>query len=98
MNKFCIKVASICLSAAMLASVFPCSGISGDLFINNNVVSAEEAAANASLIKDGTFDKGVSRWGTYFASGGEGEVNYKDGQLAFDVTALGKLNYGVQLF
>ena len=81
----------------MLASVLPCSGISSDLFINRDVVSAEEKEL-VSLVKDGTFDKGVSRWGTYLASGGEGIIDYRDGQLAFDITALGELNYGVQLF
>ncbi len=97
MNKFCIKVASLCLSAAMFTSTFAMPADTENT-ASVNLVSAATEAEPVELIKNTDFESGIKKWGTYIAGGGEATISPEDGKLALNITALGKLNYGVQLF
>ncbi len=97
MNKISIKVAALCMSAAMMASaVIPSLQVADVL--ENNAVFAASADQPVELIKNNTFETGTKKWGTYLAGGGDATMSTKDGKLALKIKEVGKLNYGVQLF
>jgi len=51
-----------------------------------------------NIIKNAAFDVDTSGWGLYKESGGEGEMSVENGQLALNITAVGTLNYAVQIY
>lgn len=51
-----------------------------------------------NLVSNSTFDNNTSGWGTYYQSGGECYISYKNKQLALDVRSTGEVSYSVQLF
>ncbi len=55
------------------------------------------SAAAENLIENGEFESGVNLWSVYHESGGAGTIAAQDGKLAFTITALGEVNYAVQL-
>ena len=54
--------------------------------------------AEGNIISNGTFESGTTGWGVYKESGGAGTISTVDGQLAFNITSLGTVNYAAQLF
>lgn len=60
--------------------------------------SAPEPLPANNMIKNATFDRDASGWGIYKESGGEGSLAAENGKLAFNITALGTLNYAVQMY
>jgi len=90
MNKFAIKAAAFCLSAAMFsAAVMP----SVTDVRNDGVVFA---AAGDNLLQNSTCDT-TQKFGLYLAGGAAAKLTAKDGALDVAITKVGTLNYGVQL-
>lgn len=55
-------------------------------------------AETENLVSNSTFDNNTSSWSTYYQSGGECYISYKNKQLALDVKSTGDVSYSVQLF
>ena len=58
--------------------------------------SIEVKAEN--IITSFTFDSGTSGWNTYKESGGSASLSTDDGKLALNISSVGTLNYGVQMY
>jgi len=97
MNKFCVKVAALCLSAAMFTSAFAVPSLWNAGTVAD-VVSAATEEEPVELLKNTDFESGTKKWATYTASGGSAKISAEDGKLALKVATVGKLNYGVQLY
>ncbi len=54
-------------------------------------------ADTTNYISNGTFDNDINGWSYYAHSDAEASVSHKDGMLALTVSALGSVNYAVQL-
>ncbi len=66
--------------------------------IVSNSINPTVYAASTNLIKNSTFDSGISGWNTYSASGGSATIAKEDGKLALKVNSVGSLNYSVQVY
>lgn len=54
-------------------------------------------SAATNIIRNSTFDTGVSGWSTYKESGGNCTLSADNGRLALNITAVGAVNYAVQV-
>lgn len=54
--------------------------------------------AAGNIISNSTFDSGTTGWSTYKESGGSCSLTAVNGQLALNVSNVGKVNYSVQVF
>ena len=96
MNKFAIKAAAVCLSAAMMsAAMFPSVSNVKDS-AKNSIVYAAGSKVGQNLIEtpDCSSTKG---YGLYLAGGAVATLSSKDGALDVSISNVGTLNYGVQL-
>lgn len=55
-------------------------------------------ASDENLIKNGDLTNGTNAWGIYLDGGGKATIDNKDQKLVTNITNLGKLNYGVQVY
>lgn len=60
--------------------------------------AALTGSAATNIIKNSTFDSGVSGWGTYKESGGSCSISADNGRLALNITSVGTKNYAVQVY
>lgn len=56
------------------------------------------AVAAQNIIKNSTFDSGISGWDTYKQSGGVCSLGTDSGRLALRISDVGSVNYAVQVF
>ncbi len=54
-------------------------------------------SAATNLVRNSTFDNGISDWSTYKESGGACTLSADNGRLALNVSAVGAVNYAVQV-
>ncbi|MBQ8515422.1 MAG: glycoside hydrolase family 9 protein [Ruminococcus sp.] len=54
-------------------------------------------AETVNLITNSTFDSGIDGWGIYTKSDASASVSHENGMLGLTVSALGSVNYAVQL-
>ncbi len=59
---------------------------------------AQISVSAADLISNGTFESGISDWGTYKESGGAASLSTDNGRLALKISSTGKVTYAVQMF
>ncbi len=76
------KCTALLCAAVMLASS------SGNISVYSETVN---------LITNSTFDSGIDGWSQYSRTGAAAELFHEEGKLALAVSALGDLNYAVQL-
>ncbi|MBQ8296554.1 MAG: glycoside hydrolase family 9 protein [Ruminococcus sp.] len=79
---FMKKCAAVLCSAAMLTSTIGYTAVN---------------AGTLNLIDNSTFDSSTDGWGLYNRSGASASISAVDGKLALSVSALGTVNYAVQL-
>ena len=80
------KCAAVLAACTIMASAMPVVSLTAT------------AATGGNLIKNSTFESGVSDWGTYKESGGKCSLKAEDGKLALTVSNVGKVNYAVQVY
>ena len=74
--------------AAMLCSAALLTGIAGSPLVH---------AETGNLITNSTFDSNIDGWSYYAHSDASASIAHENGMLAMTVTALGSVNYAVQL-
>lgn len=68
------------------------------LFSSVAVPTFSTSVFAAESIINSTFDSGVGEWGIYKEKGGAGTLNVNNGRLALNITSLGTVNYGIQMY
>ncbi len=58
---------------------------------------AAVCAETGNAITNSTFDSGIDGWSYYANKGAQAEAVHEDGMLALQITALGSVNYAIQL-
>jgi endoglucanase len=62
------------------------------------LISAPALAQGENLLVNGDFSQGITGWGVYMESGGQGKLTAEDGKGVLNVTKSGSLDYAVQLY
>lgn len=76
-----------------------CMSILTSCIVISSVMASMPLTSNAAEnIINSTFEKGTADWDIYKTTGGKASLSTDNGRLAMNVTNLGTVNYGVQLF
>ncbi len=94
MNKFVSRLVRSTIAMGLAGSLM----FSSSLSIFAEDVEPVSVEVVKSLIRNSDFELGKTNWGTYVAGGAKSALITEDGKLALDITSVGTLNYGVQMF
>lgn len=83
-KKNILRAAAVLCSAAMLAGCLS--------------FSSAYAAESENLISNSDFESGLDGWQMYHHNDAGAELSSENGQLVLDISALGSVNYAVQLY